>query len=208
MRARLERDEGHFPKNDVIWFGQAPLIGSPTYTTEGLEAMNRWLDAVESDKRKLTLEEKIAGDRPESVHDRCTSVEAAEEYVRQLEIPGVGVVCESPLVETRFATPRIVAGEELTSDDQECRLEPLERSAYTVQFTDEQWRQLRETFPKGVCDFAKPGVGQQPTIPWQTYQDEAAGGAAIYGGKPMGRAPSHSGEGWTSEAFAGWLKLR
>ena len=30
--------------------------------------------------------------------------------------------------------------------------------------------------------------------------------SVIYGGKPLGRAPAHSGEGWTSSAFAEWLK--
>jgi len=28
----------------------------------------------------------------------------------------------------------------------------------------------------------------------------------IYGGKPMGRAPKNSGEGWTSSAFGEWVK--
>jgi hypothetical protein len=206
MRARLERDEGRFPKNDVIWFGQAPLIGSPTYTTEGLEAMNRWLDAVEADPRALSLEAKIAEDRPEDVHDRCSSVEAAEELVREVEVPGVGEVCEAPLVETKFATPRVQAGESITTDDQECQLKPLRRSDYyPVTFSEEQWSALQQTFPNGVCDFSKTGIGQQPTIPWLTYQNDAEGGAVAYGGKPLGRAPAGSGEGWTSEAFDGWL---
>jgi hypothetical protein len=205
MRARLERDEGHFPKNDVIWFGPAPLIGSPTYTTEGLEAMNRWLDAVEADGRKLTLEEKIAADRPEAVHDRCVPSEAAEELVREVEVPGVGKVCESPLVETRFATTRVVAGESITTDNMECQLKPLRQSDYyPITFTTEQWAQVQKAFPTGVCDFSKPGVGQQKTIPWQTYQDEAGG--VVYGGRALGRAPANSGEGWTSANFAGWLK--
>ena len=30
----------------------------------------------------------------------------------------------------------------------------------------------------------------------------------MYGGKPLGKAPANSGEGWTSKAFAGWLKKR
>ncbi len=207
MRARLERDEGRFPKNDVIWFGLTPLIGSPTYTTEGLEAMNRWLDGVEADKSARTLEEKIAADRPEDVHDRCTTAEVAEEYVEKVELPGVGQVCRSPLYETKFATTRMVAGESITTDDMECQLKPLERSAYyPIEFTEEQWATLEKAFPTGVCDFSKAGVGQQPTIPWQTYQNDAAGGAVSYGGTPLGAAPANSGEGWTSETFAGWLK--
>jgi hypothetical protein len=208
VRARLEREEGHFPKNHVIWFGPAPLIGSPTYTTEGFLAENRWLNAVEADPSKTrTLEEKVAADRPENVHDICTPQEASEELVQEQEVPGVGKVCSSPTVETKFATPRIVAGEALSADNMECQLKPLERSSYgSITFTEEQWKALQATFPTGVCDFSKPGVDQQKTIPWQTYQNDSEGGAVISGGKALGAAPANSGEGWTSSAFAGWLK--
>jgi hypothetical protein len=202
MRARLEREEGHFPRNDVIWFGPAPLIGSPKYTTEGLLAMDRWLSAVEADTRKLTLAEKVAADRPEDVHDKCSNVEVVEEA----SVPGIGPVCQLPLVQTRFATPRVVAGESIATDNQECQVKPLSQSAYyPASFTAEQWAQLQQAFPTGVCDFSKPGVSQQQTVPWRTYQSDPSG-AVIYGGKPLGRAPAGSGEGWTSGAFAGWLK--
>jgi hypothetical protein len=203
MRARLERDEGHFPKNHVIWFGEAPLIGSPTYTTEALLAMDRWLSAVEADKRKLTLEEKVAGDRPADVHDKCSNVEVVEEA----SVPGIGPVCQLPLAQTRFATPRVVAGESITTDNQECQLKALTQSAYypTV-FTAAEWAQLQAAFPSGVCDFSKPGVDQQATVPWRSYQNDGNGGAVVYGGRPLGRAPAHSGEGWTNASFGGWLK--
>ena len=56
-------------------------------------------------------------------------------------------------------------------------------------FTDAEWARLVAVFPLGVCDFSKPGVDQQGTIPWQTYQDDAAGGAVIYGGRPLGDPP-------------------
>jgi hypothetical protein len=100
-----------------------------------------------------------------------------------------------------------VAGESITTDNQECQLKPLVQSAYyPVTFTTEQWAQLQQAFPSGVCDFSKPGVSQQNSVPWRTYQNDAAGGAVIYGGKPLGRAPARSGEGWTSASFESWLK--
>jgi hypothetical protein len=58
----------------------------------------------------------------------------------------------------------------------------------------------------GVCDWSRPGVEQQATIPWQTYQD--ARGSVVYGGRSLGRAPTRSGAGWTSGAFAGWRAAR
>jgi hypothetical protein len=47
--------------------------------------------------------------------------------------------------------------------------------------------QLKRAFPSGVCDFSKPGVDQQPTVPWQTYQHR--NGKVIFGGRPLGPAP-------------------
>jgi hypothetical protein len=204
MRARLEHAEGHFPYNHVIWFGETPLIGSPTYTTEGLLAVDQWLSNVEKDTRKkVSLEEKIAQDRPAEAHDRCSNIEGFE----MVNVPGVGEVCEAPALQTRYSTPRVIAGEEISTDKQKCQLKPLEESAYyPVTFTREQWTALKQTFPAGVCDFSKPGVSQKGTVPWQTYQSDAAGESVIYGGKAMGRAPKGSGEGWTSSAFGEWLK--
>jgi hypothetical protein len=101
----------------------------------------------------------------------------------------------------------VIAGEDIATDKQKCQLKSLTQSDYyPVQFSEEQWAALGKSFPTGVCDFSKAGVSQTATVPWQTYQDDANGGSVIYGGKPLGPAPPHSGEGWTSPAFAGWLK--
>ncbi|HZU40214.1 MAG TPA: DUF6351 family protein, partial [Solirubrobacteraceae bacterium] len=65
----------------------------------------------------------------------------------------------------------------------------LRRSDYPgIAFTSAEWAQLRRIFRHGVCDFSKPGVGQQPTIAWLTYQN--ARGHVIYGGRPLGRPPA------------------
>src|SRR5205085_11500662 len=68
IRARLEREEGHFPRNHVIWFGETPLIGDPSYADEGLKAMDRWLGAVEQDRSRRSLAAKVAADRPADVN--------------------------------------------------------------------------------------------------------------------------------------------
>jgi hypothetical protein len=168
----------------VIWFGETPLIGSPTYTTDGLLAMDRWLSKVESDHRKISLEQKVADDRPADVHDKCTNIDGVE----QVSVPGVGPVCELDAVQTKYGTPATVGGESIATDTNSCQLKPLRQGDYyPITFTDEQWQQLQKTFPDGVCDWSKPGIDQQPTIPWQTYQD--AKGNVIYGGKPLGPAP-------------------
>ena len=202
IRARLEQQEGHFPKNHVIWFGEAPLIGDPNYTSQALLAMDRWLSAVAADTRTVALAQKIADDRPAAVHDQCSDVPGVD----QMSVPGVGPVCELPLLQTKFATPRMEAGESIATDQEKCRLQPLRQSAfYPVTFTAAQWSALEQVFPGGVCNFATPGVDQAGTIPWLTYQSDPAGTGVVYGGTPIGPAPPGSGGGWAAPAFAGWL---
>jgi hypothetical protein len=203
IRARLQTQEGHFPKNDVIWFGETPLIGDPNYTTEGLLAMDRWLSAVEADQRVVPLAQKIADDRPGWVHDRCSDISGVDQVV----LPGVGPVCELPLAQTRFATPRMEAGESIATDIEKCQLKPLSESDfYPITFSAAQWSALEKVFPGGVCDYSKPGVEQADAVPWLTYQSDPAGTHVVYGGTPLGPAPAGSGGGWTSPSFDSWLE--
>jgi hypothetical protein len=168
IRDRLDRAQGEH-RNHVLWFGPAPLIGSPTWPTEALLAMDRWLTAVERDHSNVSRARKIADDRPADVHDRC-----------------LVDICKQT-VATRYGTPRSVAGEAEFNDIVKCALKPLQRTDYATTFTDAEWAQLQQAFPGGVCDWSRPGVGQVHNVPWLTYQD--ADGRVIYGGRSMGPPP-------------------
>jgi len=50
-------------------------------------------------------------------------------------------------------------------------------------FADDEWARLQTAFSSGVCDYSKPGVNQQPTIPWLTYANGP-------GGQPLGPPPT------------------
>lgn len=119
--------------------------------------------------------------------------------------PLLGTVCGINLVQTlvqmRFQTPRMVAGDAITTDVNKCQLKPLNRndSYGVIGFSDAQWAQMQKLFPDGVCDYSQPGVGSQKTIPWLTYQD--ASGNVIYGGVPLPPPPANSGEGLVAPAF-------
>jgi hypothetical protein len=198
IRARLEREHGTFA-NQVIWFGAVPLIGDPNYATEAMVAIDRWLAGVEADHGTGSLAAKIIRDRPSDVNDRCSNFDGLE----MITLPGVGQVCTLKEVQTRFGTPRTVAGEGVETDINKCTLKPLRRTDYyPILFSDDQWQRLQRAFPTGVCDWSRPGVDQVDTIPWQTYQDDS--GSVVYGGRALGPAPMGSGRGWTSDSFGSW----
>jgi hypothetical protein len=120
-------------------------------------------------------------DRPADVHDRCVLVAAAG------PLPTDSVCLPSEL-QTRLSTPREVAGGPRTNDILKCRLKPLTSAGHgALGLSDSQLRRLRAVFPKGVCDWSRRGVGQQPVVAWQTYAD--AKGHVVYGGRPMPAAP-------------------
>jgi uncharacterized tannase-like protein DUF6351 len=205
IRARLEQAEGHFPRNHVIWFGEVPLIGDPNYTTQGLQAEDRWLSVVEKDHRHVSLATKVQQDRPADVHDICTNIPGVEQTTGGNGSP----ICQNKDVQTRYATPAMVAGEDIRTDRMSCHVEPLKRTRYyPYTFTNQQWATLQKVFPTGVCDWTDRGVSQQDTLPWLSYQKDARGHHVVYGGRKLGRAPAGSGGGWTSSVFSVWRKGR
>jgi hypothetical protein len=175
MRARLLRNFGT-AANQVLWRGQVPLLGDTGYVDESIVALDKWLARVDADKRPLPLAQKIIQDKPGDVADRCTDGNGTE-------LPSE--VCDQTVAS--YATPRIAADGPLSDDVLQCQLKPLRKDDYPVTFTDEQWSRLAKVFAKGVCDYSRPGVAQRGAVAWQTYQD--AGGAVVYGGRPLGPAP-------------------
>ena len=176
VRARLDRDFGTHG-DQVIWEGPVPLLGDVDYDVQALRAMDRWLGAVARDTSARALPRKIIDDEPADITDQCSNGAGTKL---------MSALCPASVVPV-YGTPRMVAGEAITTDQNKCALAPLQRSSYKVTFTDAQWSQLQATFPGGVCDYAKAGVSQQPTIAWLTYQ--RPDGQVIYGGRPLGPAP-------------------
>src|SRR4051794_9848670 len=177
MRARLERNFGS-AANQVLWRGQAPLIGDPAFADEAVFAVDDWLGRVAADKRPgVPLARKIIEDKPGSVAPRCTDGQGHEQPSE---------VCDQTV--SAYGTPRLGADEPMTDDVMKCQLKPLRRDDYPVTFTDAQWEELKKAFPGGVCDYGKPGVSQHGATAWLTYQDKR--GRVIYGGKPLGPRPA------------------
>lgn len=167
LRARLDAANGHHD-NHVIWHGPG-RDGMAFNADDGrlFTYMDTWLSTMEADHRALPRELKVRKDKPKDLQDRC-----------DLPTPDV---CNTLLQHS--GSTRWGAGESIATDVIKCRLRPLARADYgTVQFSDADWAALRTAFPTGVCDWSRPGVSQQPTIGWQTYDHTP-------GGRPLGQPP-------------------
>src|SRR3954449_6795124 len=178
VRARLDREHGNHA-NQLIWEGPVLIQGDSKCELNSFAAMDRWLTAVEKDKSRKSLPQKVASDKPADLVDRCydgNGNKVADGLCGEAVVPIYG-------------TPRTVAGDKITTDANKCQLKPLNTSDDygPLPLSDDQKAQLQQLFPNGVCDFSKPGIDQQGTRAWQTYQ--RADGKVIYGGRPMGAPP-------------------
>jgi hypothetical protein len=178
MRARLDADNGNH-RNQIIWtypahgalFGVAP---DQFLTLQSFLLMDRWLSAMQQDHSSASLAVKVARDKPAEAVDACFTL--ADSEITNSD------TCQQMF--PHYGDARIAAGGPLSDDIAGCRLERLKRSSYRVSFTDAQWTEMKQIFAGGVCDWNRPGIGQQPSNPWTTF----AGGP---GGRPLG-PPPHS----------------
>ena len=200
---RLRRAQGH-TDNRVMWFGLTPLIGDPRWANEAFLAMDRWLTRVERDTSPRPLARKIVTDKPGGITDRCSNVPGV------LEVQGQDdeVDCVLPeSLQLRLSTPREEAGGTRFNDVLSCHLKPLRRSAFDgllIPLTETQWSALQRVFPRGVCDYSEPGVGQGPAQTWLTYSD--ARGRVVYGGRNLPSVAHHQADGWASPSFRSLLR--
>jgi hypothetical protein len=166
-RARLDRTNGNHDTH-VIW------VPNGGQTPDQILTVDEWLAAVEADTTSDPLPAKLARNKPAAAVDACFRAGGVVQ----------DVMCNGDW--QYYGNPRLVAGWPFTLDHFKCELKPLNPADYPVMLTAEQWTALQQAFPTGVCDYSKPPVGQQASIPWITF----AGGP---GGQPLGDAPASDG---------------
>lgn len=174
MRARLVQRNGH-RRNQVIWTAAPvpPILPVPIQqvTDQALLALDAWLAAVERDKSARSRAQKVIAGRPASLTDACF---VAGEQV------STSSTCDG--LTPPYSSHRAVAGAPKTNDVVRCQLKPLSSSDYRLPLSAAQLGVLKRVFPRGVCDWRRPGLGVQAARPWQTF-------AAGPGGRDLGPVP-------------------
>ena len=180
IRARLVKANGD-ADNEVIWVGPyrafpqqaapgGPAAITPTYVPPppppapganlaalSLDVMTAWLDAIAADPAPLT-HAKVVKDKPAEAVDAYFDAAGAKTAEVANWDPNTGFNKMYPV----HSEMRMVAGQSMADDVLKCQLKPAAMSDYKVSFTAAQQARLAAIFPKGVCDFTKPGVEQRP----------------------------------------------
>ncbi|MBI1353861.1 MAG: hypothetical protein GC160_05905 [Acidobacteria bacterium] len=154
MASRLEKANGGA--------GNRVMLTNPPAELDAVALMDRWLDAIGQDKAGGESIDVIARNRPEELSSACWSEDG-----ERISDEGTGRCAE---LYPAHGDPRIVAGASAANDVLKCALRPLRAENYGRKLSPEQLRRLQAVFPDGVCDYSKPGIGQQPPRGvWQRF---------------------------------------
>ncbi len=164
MRERLIDANGNFD-NQVMLVedgraGTTGLFGDTSpVLSHALTQMDQWLTAIVNDKSDAAGTVKLRRAKPADLVDACYTnngtVRIAQEQIYQ-----GNTTCNQ--LYPSFSTPRMVAGEPLANNVLKCRLKRIDLGDYKVTFTAAEQGQVAAIFPQGVCNYAKPGIGQEP----------------------------------------------
>ena len=177
MRARLLKANGNAANHVMITVASlgrpradTRTAGSPLTRVSGeaLAQLDKWLTSIANDRSDQPKARKVAANRPADFVDACYPTVAG---------PRVGAIeklTDQERCRTLFpfaGDARLAAGAPATDDVFKCALKPVDMADYKIAPTAERLAQLRQIFPDGVCDYAKPGIEQARIAgTWVTFK--------------------------------------
>lgn len=188
-RARIDGSNGGNHGNQVMWrYGFNLVPATPAQinavTVQSLLTMDTWLSTLNSNAPKASLnaertQAQVIAAKPAAAVDLCYLTGDVNFATKVFDM----AVCDADARLASHSSPRQVAGGPLAENILKCQLKPIAFGDYTgVSFSDAQKARLQATFPGGVCDWSKAGVGQQDPISPLTFK-------AGPGGAPLPAAP-------------------
>ncbi|MFO1184111.1 MAG: DUF6351 family protein [Bauldia sp.] len=179
VQARLQKYLGTTGTNVYLMTAAAP--GNANTTTPGsaanvayLDALNgidKWIMAIKADKSNRSPTEKVVANKPAELVDACYATKDGGATGGPIEKITDKARCDKMFPAT--SDPRIAAGGPMTDDVFKCQLKPIDVKDYKTAPTADQLAQLRKAFPDGVCDYSKPGVGQEQKLTtWAKFRGD------------------------------------
>ena len=173
MRERLLEANGNFNNQVMLVEDGSTTTGNGLFSdtspvlSHALTQMDQWLTKYLADTGPDPIPVKINRSKPSDLVDACFTNKGTVK-IAELQVYQLDTTCNQ--LYPAFSTPRMVAGEPLANDVLKCQLRPIDPSLYKVRFTPAETAQLKAIFPQGVCDYSRPGVGQQPPDgTWQMF---------------------------------------
>jgi Tannase-like family of unknown function (DUF6351) len=138
-----------------------PLAGGALY----MKQMDQWLENLAKDPSPMS-HEKFVRTKPADLTDGCYKADGTK-IKERADYENPSAVCNQ--LYPVYGTPRIATGAPITDDVLKCQLRTLNPKDYVQPLTADQIRRLNVVFSRGVCDYSRPGIGQQPVKFWLSY---------------------------------------
>lgn len=152
IRDRLDREFGDH-KNHAMWrFGRS-LLPTPALAVESFLAMDTWLTNLKADTSPATLETKVRNARPASAGDFCIPSNDPTQAIRVTD----QAVCDADPFLKPYASPRQVAGGNLSENILKCALRPVSDADYASHLDAGQLARRSRRCSARVC-----ATGQSP----------------------------------------------
>ena len=182
IRDRLDKDFGDHA-NHALWrFGRNGL-GAPSFMpAESLSVMDTWLTALKADTSTASLEQKVRTAKPATAADYCVLSTDTAQATKVTDV----TTCNADPKLKYYSSPRQVAGGPLAENIFKCQLRPVNDVEYGGRLDAAQLLRMRAVYTGGVCDFGKPGVGQQDPVAPLNFK--AGPGGAAFAAAPVSTA--------------------
>ncbi|MEO5697647.1 MAG: DUF6351 family protein [Burkholderiaceae bacterium] len=193
-RARIEAANSGNYGNQVMWRYGTGLLPSTAaqvaaVTTESFLTMDAWLSNLLVSAPKATLnsartQAQVIDGKPATAFDLCYLTGDTTFSTKVTDM----ALCDADARLQKYESPRQVAGGSISENILKCQLKPINAVEYLpVTLSSGQMNRMLTVFPGGVCDWSKPGVGQQEAMAPLTF-------AAGPGGVPLSPAPVSHGQ--------------
>jgi hypothetical protein len=163
MQARLAKANGTAANRVSVMEDQRYGL----YSTESpllrhaITQMDHWLTTLSRDTSHRPRIDKVVAAKPAALREGCMTRAANPAFVAEPLNRDPASECERLYPSASF--PREVAGADIAADVIKCRLTRPQRADYPG-FTGAEWARLQTIFRTGVCDYHRPGVGQQDPV--------------------------------------------
>ena len=142
--------------NLVMWTTPAASPPGVNLAEMALLAHNEWLENILADASDVPYLQKVIRNKPLMLRDGCWDA-AGTKYE---ELPTLDPAAACNQLFPVHGNVRTAAGGPLSGEILKCRLKPVAAAHYSVSFTASEMKRLKAIFPDGVCDWSRPGVGQ------------------------------------------------
>jgi len=153
-RQRLVNANGHADNHVMQVGGQWNFIEGQDDLGHLFRQMDFWIRNIQADSLEFDPALRVVRNKPANLTDSCW--DTTGETIELVEEP-LAFASESRCGELypSYQTPRQIAGAPLANDIVSCQLKRIDLADYEISFTTEQYQQLLNIFPGGVCDWSR-----------------------------------------------------